>query len=165
MVLPGVDEDCGCSIFVLCWNWWWRSCWWLLETGSTTSSSKISSDLFPARLDSLTRIRLWRLRWILWKVCKRKRRISSIITEILESAVLKSSQEIFCIFLLLSALSTWHFYKCFDSFRVSRFFLHLCNNYHWNFRVCCVKIYPRKILYLYLHYLEFLWMFWFFSSY
>ena len=75
MALPGVDEDCGCSIFVLCWNWWWRSCWWLLETGSTTSSSKISSDLFPARLDSLTRIRLWRLRWILWKVCKRKRRI------------------------------------------------------------------------------------------
>ena len=63
--LPGVDEDCGCSILVA------RKCAWRSFGGS--SSSKISSDLFPALLDSLTRILLWRLRWILWKVWKGKR--------------------------------------------------------------------------------------------
>ena len=48
--LPGVDEDCGCSILVA------RKCAWRSFGGS--SSSKISSDLFPALLDSLTRILL-----------------------------------------------------------------------------------------------------------
>ena len=83
--LPGVEEDCGCSIFRNAWwfCWWWLWWWWwwwswLLETGSTMSSSKISSDLFPARLDSLTRIRLWRLRCIRWKVCNNPERREDI---------------------------------------------------------------------------------------
>ena len=66
--VPGVDEDCGCSILVA------RKCAWKSFAGCS-SSSKISSDLFPALLDSLTRIRLWRLRWILWNVWKERKTV------------------------------------------------------------------------------------------
>ena len=58
--LPGVEASCGpCCKCCL-------RCRWLIGS----SSSKISSGLFPARRESFTRIRLCRLRWIRWKVQK-----------------------------------------------------------------------------------------------
>ena len=99
--LPGVEEDCGCSIFRNAWwfCWWWLWWWWwwwswLLETGSTMSSSKISSDLFPARLDSLTRIRLWRLRCIRWKVCNNPERREDIEREQKDRFIVLNAQVI-----------------------------------------------------------------------